>query len=116
MNRFVRYITAILIAGAITWVVSLTDPTLEVLITNFGVYAVGAEITVRYREILWSHDTSPIPSGVFGGVVTAGITTLARAYGPEYNFGIAILGLGLAWFGLATGYWLAVTVETPTEQ
>jgi hypothetical protein len=40
---------------------------------------------------------------------------LAEGMGADFNFAAAMLGLGLAGFGLATGYWLADSNDTSQE-
>ena len=115
MNRIARYVTALLVASLITGFTSLIDPSTRILFGIFGIYAVTAEIVVRYPQLVWSHNTPSLPAGVFGGGATFGGAMLADAYGPEYQFGAAMLGLGIAIFGLSTGYWLADSTEPPAS-
>jgi hypothetical protein len=112
MNRPVRYVAALLVAGAVTWITSLTDPSTQILIGIFGIYAVTTEIVIRYPELVWDREMSGLPSGVFGGGATLGGLMLSQGYGPEIQFGAGMLGVGLAMFGLSTGYWLADTKHT----
>ncbi|MFD1642266.1 hypothetical protein [Halohasta litorea] len=107
MNRAARYGTALLVAGVVTGITSLTDPSTEILTGIFGLYAVTTEIVIRYPEVVSSRKTRGLPSGVFGGGATLGALMLSQGYGPEIQFGAGMLGLGLALFGVSTGYWLA---------
>ncbi|WP_253738481.1 hypothetical protein [Halohasta salina] len=108
MNRAVRYGAALLVAGAVTEITSLTDPSTQILI---GIYAVTTEILIRYPELVWDREMSGLPSGVFGGGATLGGLMLSQGYGPEIQFGAGMLGVGLAMFGVSTGYWLAESSE-----
>jgi len=109
MNRAARYVTALLVAGVVTWITSLTDPSTEILTGIFGIYAVTTEIVIRYPELMSGRRTAGLPAGVFGGGATFGGLMLADGFGPEFQFGAAMLGLGIALFGVSTGYWLADT-------
>ena len=116
MNRAARYVTALLVAGAVTWVTNLTAPSTEILIGLFGIYAVTTEIVIRYPELVWGRETRGLPSGVFGGGATFGGLMLADGFGPEFQFGAGMLGLGIALFGVSTGYWLAKSTDpNPTN-
>ena len=115
MNRAARYVTALLVAGVVTWTTSLTDASTEILIGIFGIYAVTTEILIRYPKLVWGRETRGLPSGVFGGGATLGGLMLANGYGPEVQFGAGILGLGLAMFGVSTGYWLAENTDSQSE-
>ena len=112
MNLAPRYVTALLVASVVVWLTNLAAPSTEVLIGIFGIYAVTAEILIRYPELVWGRETRGLPSGVFGGGATFGGLMLASGYGPEVQFGAGILGLGLATFGVSVGYWLADSTET----
>ena len=114
MNRAARYVTALLVAGAVAWVTNLTAPSTEILIGIFGIYAVTTEILIRYPKLVWSRETRGLPSSVFGGGATLGGLMLANGYGPEVQFGAGMLGVGLAMFGVSTGYWLADSTEPTT--
>lgn len=109
MNRAVRYVAALLVSGAVTGVTSLTDPSTQILIGIFGIYAVTTEILIRYPELVWGRETRGLPLGVFGGGATLGGLMLSQGFGPEIQFGAGMLGVGLALFGVSTGYWLADT-------
>jgi len=109
MNRAARFVTALLVAGVVTWITSLTDPSTKILTGIFGIYAVTTEIVIRYPESVSGERTPGLPSGVFGGGATLGALMLSQGYGPEIQFGAGMLGLGLAMFGVSTGYWLADT-------
>jgi len=114
MNRVARYLTALLVAGAVTWITSLTDPSTEILIGVFGIYALTTEIVIRYPRLVRAPDVGKFdtPSGVFGGGATLGGLMLANGFGPEVQFGAGLLGVGLAMFGVSTGYWLADSTGT----
>jgi len=103
---------SLLVAGAMTGITSLTDPSTQILIGIFGIYAVTTEILLRYPELVWSRETRGIPSAVFGGGATLGALMLSQGYGPVIQFGAGMLGVGLALFGVSTGYWLADTGTT----
>ena len=112
MNRAARYLTALLVAGVVSWITNLTVPSTEILVGIFGIYAVTTEIVIRYPELVWDREISGHPSGVFGGGATLGGLMLSQGYGPEIQFGAGMLGVGLAMFGLSTGYWLADSTES----
>lgn len=116
MNRAARYGTALLVAGAVTGVTSLTDPSREILVGVFGIYAVTTEIVIRYPELVSARETRGLPSGVFGGGATLGGLMLSQGYGPEVRFGAGMLGVGLAMFGVSVGYWLADSTEPQSTE
>jgi len=107
MNRPVRYVLALLLAGTLTVLVSLTTQSSTILLGIFVTYALTAAICVRYPTLVWGNTLASTPSGVFGGGAVFGGMMLGSAVGDDFQFGAAMLGLGLASFGLATGYWLA---------
>lgn len=111
MNRAVRYVIALSIAGAITGVVGFIDPAPGLLFGIFVIYAVTTEIVGRYPELVWGHNTPSVPSGIFAGGATFSGTMLAQGFGPDFGFAAAMFGLGIASFGLSTGYWLADNSE-----
>jgi len=111
VNRALRYGTALFVASAVTWITNLTAPSTEILVGIFGIYAVTTEIVVRYPELVLGRGTGGLPSGVFGGGATLGGLMLANGYGPEVQFGAGMLGVGLAMFGVSTGYWLADSAD-----
>lgn len=115
MKRATRYVAALLVAGVVTWITNLTDPSTEMLIGIFGTYAVTTEIMIRYPELVSGRRTAGLPAGVFGGGATFGGLMLADGFGPEFQFGAGMLGLGIALFGLSTGYWLADSTKSATE-
>ena len=107
MDRPVHYLLAVLFAGALTGLVSLTTRSVTILFGIFVTYALTAAICVRYPILVWGDAVPSTPSGVFSGGAVFGGMLLGSAFGADFQFGAAMLGLGLAGFGLATGYWLA---------
>jgi hypothetical protein len=115
MDRTARYVVALLLAGGVTGLVTLTSRSTELLVGIFGTYAMTIEICLRYPVLIWGDETSAVPSGVFGGGAVFGGLMLADGLGSEFNFAAAMLGLGLAAFGLATGYWMADSTNTTPD-
>lgn len=107
MDRSLRYVVALLIAGGVTGTVALTSRSPTLLFGIFGTYSVTAGIVLRYPVLVWGGTTPSVPSGVFAGGATFGGLMLARGTGTDFDFAAAVLALGLAGFGLATGYWMA---------
>ncbi|MBX0284757.1 hypothetical protein EGH22_00310 [Halomicroarcula sp. F28] len=107
MGRPVHYVLAVLFAGTLTALVALTTRSVTILLGIFVTYALTAAICVRYPILVWGDAVPSVPSGVFGGGATFGGMMLGSAVGGDFTFGAAMLGLGLAGFGLATGYWMA---------
>ncbi|WP_262178639.1 hypothetical protein [Haloarcula laminariae] len=107
MDRPVHYVLAVLFAGALTGLVALTARSVTTLLGIFVTYTLTAALCFRYPTLVWGDATASAPSGVFGGGAVFGGMMLGSAAGADFQFGAAMLGLGLAGFGLATGYWMA---------
>jgi hypothetical protein len=107
MDRLLHYVLAVLFAGALTGLVALTTRSVTILLGIFVTYALTAALCFRYPILVWGDATASAPSGIFGGGAVFGGTMLGSAVGTDFDFGAAMLGLGLASFGMATGYWLA---------
>lgn len=107
MRRILRYATALLVGIAVTGGVALSSPpagrTPILLVGIAQVYAVGAAIALRYRETLRRTDGPSWVSGAFAGVTTFGSLSLLNGVEPTPNFAVAVLGFGLAGFGLVAG-------------
>ena len=107
MDRPVHYLAAVLFAGALTGLVALTSRSSTILLGIFVTYALTAALCFRYPILVWGDAVPSAPSGVFGGGAVFGGMMLGSAFGTDFQFGASMLGLGLAGFGLATGYWMA---------
>ncbi|MFC4245865.1 hypothetical protein ACFOZ7_02405 [Natribaculum luteum] len=108
MHRFVRYVIALVAAGAITAGVATTYRSVILLTGIFQVFAVAIAILLRYPSLLWgSNSETRMASAVFAGVTTFGVCSLAEGIGAEYHLGAGILGFGLGIFGMSAGIWMA---------
>ncbi|ELZ54059.1 MULTISPECIES: hypothetical protein [Halorubrum] len=107
MDRSLGYVVALLIAVGVTGMVALTSRSPTLLFGIFGTYSVTAWIVLRYPVLVWGDATPSVPSGVFAGGATFGGLMLAQGTEANFDLAAAVLGLGLAGFGLATGYWMA---------
>ncbi len=107
MGRPVHYVLAVLFAGTLSGLVALTTRSVTILLGIFVTYALTAVLCFRYPTLVWGDAVPSAPSGVFGGGAVFGGTMLGIAFGTDFQFGAAMFGLGLASFGMATGYWLA---------
>ena len=107
MDRPVHSVLAVLFAGALTGLVALTTRSATILLGIFVTFAITAALCVRYPKLVRGDGTASVASGVFGGGAVFGGMLLGDALGTDFHFGAAMFGLGLAAFGLATGYWLA---------
>lgn len=112
MNRPLHLVSAVLVAGALTGLIALTTDSPTILLGIFVTFAVTAALCLQYPKLVWGSGMPSLPSGVFGGGATFGGFMLGSAVGADFQFGAAVLGLGLSSFGLTTGYWLA---ESGTE-
>jgi len=112
MDRPIHYVVAVLFAGALTGLVALTTRSPIILLGIFITYALTAALCFRYPILVWGDAVPSVPSGVFGAGATFGGMMLGSAVGTDFQFGAAIFGLGLASFGMATGYWLADSGDT----
>ena len=111
MDRPAHYALSILFGATVTGIVALTTRAWPILLGIFVTYALSAAICSRYPRLVWGGSAPSVPSGVFGGGAVFGALLLGWAVGGRFQFGAAMLGLGLASFGLVTGYWLADTVD-----
>ncbi|MDG5778055.1 hypothetical protein VB773_03240 [Haloarculaceae archaeon H-GB2-1] len=112
MNRALRYLAALLLAAAVSGGVSLTTDSVALLVGIFVIYAVTTAIALRYPTLVWGGESSLV-SGVFGGGATFGGLMLADGVGADFHFAAAMLGLGLAGFGLTTGFWMLDATNSP---
>ena len=112
MDRPIHYVLAVLFAGALTGLVALTTRSPTILVGIFITYALTAALCFRYPILVWGDTTPSVPSGVFGGGAVFGTMVLGTASGVDFRVGAATMGLGLASFGLVTGYWLADSGDT----
>lgn len=107
MKRLPRYATGLLVASVVTAGIAFFEPptgeSLQLLLGIALVYGVGTVIALRYWPILRSKNGPKWVTGAFVGVMTFGCLSLLNGVAPSPNFGVAVLGYGLAGFGFVSG-------------
>jgi len=114
MRRSIRYLSALLVASAVTaGVAVVSQEQSELLLFGiFGIYTLGIAIALRYPGLIWDREQGGgIASGVLRGGMFFGAMTLADGVSDTIHLGAGIMGIGLVFFGVSTGIWMVENSE-----
>ncbi|SDQ92549.1 hypothetical protein [Natronobacterium texcoconense] len=119
MRRSLRYALATIVAGSITFGVSLVHDSPLLLVGTFVTYAMTATLWLRYPALLQlrpdRRDGFDAVGAVIAGGTTFGIMSFAQSLADPIHLGAAVMGLGLVFLGTGYGILLVEAGDVPLE-
>lgn len=116
MRRPIRYALALVVAVVVTFGVAVEHDSIFLFAGTFVTYALTAAAWLRYPSLLRPTGTGGggrnVASGVVAGGTAFGVLSLANGVGEGFHLGAAVIGFGLAAFGVVGGIWIADEAET----